>query len=115
MGVVYHANFLVGMEVARTDACRAAGFVYKDMEGQDGILLAVTEARCRYLSPARYDDEVAIATTITDASRRFVTFEYEMTCEGRRVATGHTRHIFLGRDLRPVRLPDKYKTLFGIE
>ena len=114
MGVVYHANYLIWMEVARTELCKSLGFRYKDMEGDDGILLAVSEAHCRYLSAARYDEEVAVSATISDANRRFVTFEYEMTCEGRRVATGQTKHIFLSREMRPVRLPDKYAPLFGI-
>jgi len=115
MGVVYHANYLIWMEVARTELCKSLGFRYKDMEGSDGILLAVTEAQCRYLSAAKYDEEVAVQTTIADANRRFVTFEYEMACDGRRVATGRTKHIFLSREMRPVRLPDKYAPLFGID
>jgi len=114
MGVVYHANYVIWMEVGRTDLCRTLGFRYKDMEA-DGILLAVTETHCRYLSAARYDDEIDIVTTMPEANRRFVTFDYEMTCEGRKVATGQTRHIFLNRELRPTRLPDKYAPLFGIE
>lgn len=114
MGIVYYANYLVWMEVARVDYCRAIGFHYREMEGEDGILLAVAESHCRYLSPARFDEEIAIVTTAPEANRRMVTFDYEMTCEGRRVARGQTRHIFLNRELRPVRLPDKYAGLFGI-
>ncbi len=113
MGVVYHANYLIWMEVARTGLCTEMGFRYREMEA-DGILLAVTEARCRYLSAARYDDEVAITATMTEANRRFVAFEYEITCEGRKVASGETRHIFLSPELRPTRLPDKYAPMFGI-
>lgn len=114
MGVVYYANYLVWMEVARVDYCRSIGFLYKDMEMDDGILLAVSESHCRYLSPARFDDEVSISTGVSSANRRFVTFGYEMTCAGRRLAVGQTRHIFLNRQFRPVRLPPKYSTLFGI-
>jgi acyl-CoA thioester hydrolase len=113
MKVVYHANYLVWMEVARTEICNALGFRYVDMEA-DGVLLAVTEAHCRYLSAAKYDDEVSITATLTEANRRFVAFDYEISCEGRKVATGQTRHIFLSPELRPVRLPDKYAPLFGI-
>jgi acyl-CoA thioester hydrolase len=114
MGIVYYANYLVWMEVARVDFCRAIGFHYKDMELDDGVLLAVAESHCRYLSPARFDEEITIMTTVPDVNRRLVSFNYEMTCEGRKVATGQTRHIFLSRQLRPMRLPDKYATLFGI-
>jgi acyl-CoA thioester hydrolase len=114
MGVVYHAHYLIWMEVARTELCRRNGVRYRDMEAGDGILLAVTESHCRYLSAARYDDEVAIRAGIADANRRFVTFDYELTCDGRKVASGRTKHIFLSREMRPVRLPDKYAPLFGI-
>jgi len=115
MGVVYYANYLVWMEVARVEYCRAIGFHYKDMELDDGVLLAVAESHCRYVSPARFDEEISIATTVSDVNRRFVSFDYEMTCAGRRVATGTTRHVFLGRTLRPIRLPDKYAALFGVD
>jgi acyl-CoA thioester hydrolase len=115
MGVTHHASYLIWMEVARTDLCRSMGFVYKEMEATDGILLAVTESHCRYLNAARYDDEVEIATSLACANRRFVTFDYEMTCGDKRVATGQTKHIFLNREFRPVRLPEKYAPLFGIQ
>ena len=114
MGIVYYANYLVWMEVARVDYCRSIGFHYKDMELGDGVLLAVTESHCRYVSPARFDEEILIATSVSDVNRRFVSFNYEMTCSDRRVAIGQTRHIFLNRALRPVRLPEKYADLFGI-
>jgi acyl-CoA thioester hydrolase len=113
MGVVYHANYLVWMEVARTALCAEIGFRYRDLE-TDGVLLAVTEAHCRYLSAARYDDEVAVTAILADANRRFVTFDYELTCDGRRVATGQTKHICLNKQLGPTRLLDKYAALLGI-
>src|ERR1043165_5461379 len=115
MGVVYYANYLVWMEVGRVELCRACGFNYHDMERDDGILLAVAEANCRYASPARYDDEVWIRTEIDHANHRMVTFAYEMRVADRKVATGFSRHIFLARDFWPTRLPEKYLRLFGIE
>jgi len=116
MGVVYYANYIIWMEVGRVELCKAAGFNYRDMERNDGVLLAVIEAHCRYLSPARFDDEVVVKSWIEEANPRTVTFGYEMRlAEGGRVlATGETRHMFCGRDLRRTRLPEKYHALFGI-
>jgi acyl-CoA thioester hydrolase len=116
MGVVYYANYIVWMEVGRVELCKAVGFNYRDMERDDSVLLAVAEAHCRYLSPARFDDEVIVKTWIAAANTRMVTFGYEMRrAEDNRVlATGETRHIFCGRDLRRTRLPEKYHALFGI-
>src|SRR5258705_769238 len=73
MGVVYYANYLVWMEVGRVELCRACGFNYRDMEREDGVLLAVAEANCRYAAPARYDDEVTVKTWIEAANPRMVT------------------------------------------
>jgi acyl-CoA thioester hydrolase len=115
MGVVYYANYLVWMEVARVEFCKALGFRYKDMEIEDGVLLAVVEAQCRYLYPARFDDEVIVETRIADANPRIVSFAYEMRLaeDDRKLATGSTRHIFCSREMKPVRLPEKYRKAFG--
>jgi acyl-CoA thioester hydrolase len=117
MGVVYYANYLVWMEVGRVEYCKACGFDYKQMELEDGVFLAVAEARCRYVSPARFDEEVAIRTWVEEANSRMVRFVYQMrlAADGRKLASGETRHIFLGRDLRPCRLPEKYREKFGID
>ena len=112
MGIVYHSNYYIWMEVGRVEFCRAAGFNYKDMEA-DGILLAVAETHCRHLSPARYDDEIVIETSIREKNARMMTFAYEITCGDRTLATGWTKHIFLGRDMRPVRLPQAYAGVLG--
>ena len=116
MGVVYYANYLVWMEVARVDYCKSVGFSYEEMEREDGIYLAVAEAHCRYLYPARFDQDVTIETTLSEAHPRMVSFLYEirLTEDGRKLATGKTRHVFVGRDLKPVRLPEKYRAKFGI-
>jgi acyl-CoA thioester hydrolase len=116
MGVVYYSNHLVWMEVARVDLCRACGFEYREMERDDGVLLAVAEANCRYLSPARFDDEVIVHTRIEKASRRMVMFAYEMrlAVDGRKVAAGYTKHLFLTREMQPVHLPEKYWHMFGL-
>ena len=116
MGVVYYANYLVWMELGRAEYCRAAGIRYRDMEVDDGVLLAVVEAHCRYLSPARYDEEIAVKTWITKASRRMVEFGYEISeaQTGRQLASGETKHIFVGAGMRPAKLPEKYLPLFGI-
>src|SRR5436309_10999153 len=78
MGVVYYANYLVWMEVGRVEFCKSFGVNYRDMERDDGILMAVAECNCRYLAPARFDDEVVVKTWIEHANPRIVTFAYEL-------------------------------------
>ena len=115
MGVVYYANYFVWMEIARVDYCRSVGLSYQQMEAEDGVLLAVAEAHCRYRLPALYDQEVSVRTWLADAHSRLVRFAYEMHAGGRTLAEGETKHIFCNRDMRPTRLPQKYHASLGIE
>lgn len=116
MGVVYYSNYLVWMEVGRVEFCKSRGFNYRDMEREDGILLAVAECSCRYLAPARFDDEVIIRTTVEQAHARLVTFAYEMrlAADDRKLASGYTRHVIINRDFQRTRLPEKYLPMFGV-
>ena len=116
MGVVYYANYLIWMEVCRAELCQACGFVYRDMEKEDGIYLAVAEAHCQYRHPARYDDEVIVKSWIEKSNTRMLTVAYELrrAADDRRLAFGHTRHIFVSSEMRPTSLPKKYYPMFGI-
>lgn len=116
MGMVYYANYFVWMEIGRVELCRAAGIRYRDMEARDGVLLTVAGAQCRYGFPARYDEEIAVRTRIAEANPRMVRFAYEIISaeSGRTLATGETKHIFCNAAMRPAKLPEKYRPLFGI-
>jgi acyl-CoA thioester hydrolase len=113
MGVVYYANYLVWMEVARVEYCRQIGFEYRDMEA-DGAVLAVTEVKCQYRAPARFDDEVRILTHVTGARSRTIRFAYEMRRAGdeQLLAQGETVHTVCDRAGKMIRLPEKYRAYF---
>src|SRR3989442_665343 len=71
MGVVYHANYLIWFDRARTELMRETGLTYKELE-QQGVYLAVSEVNVRYRAAARYDDLVrrlaAADTRVYDAA-----------------------------------------------
>jgi acyl-CoA thioester hydrolase len=106
MGVVYHANYLVWCEIARTDHIRELGPSYRDLEAR-GIRLAVTEATIRYIAPAHYDDRIRIETHIADLSSRTMTFEYTIRNADslERLATARTVLISLDTSNRVSALP----------
>ena len=114
MGVVYHSNYFVWFEVARTDLLRNNGSTYKDME-TEGFSLPVIEAHCEYKQPARYDDELEIRVEAALASPARVRFSYEVVraSDAQTLVTGHTVHASIDRDGRPTRLPDRVKGLFA--
>jgi acyl-CoA thioester hydrolase len=113
MGVVYYANYFIWFEIARTDLLRHAGWNYRDMENQ-GFLLPVIEAGCKYRQPAKYDDELGISTEGTLLSAARVKFEYELTRRADAVvlASGFTVHASLDKAGRPCRLPERIRQIF---
>lgn len=114
MGVVYHANYVIWMEVGRVEYARARGLPYKELEGA-GLYMAVVEANCRYLRAARYDDEIEIETVVKKASPRGIEFGYTFWRGTERLGDGFTKHLFLGRDMRPGKLPEQYWPIFDLK
>src|SRR5262245_55149956 len=109
MGVVYYANYLVWMEIGRTDFCRQLGFNYRDME-REGAFLIVAEANCRYLAPARYDDSIVVETRLEQLNRRVITFGYSISNSETRqlLAEGKTVHVTVGADRKMRSVPKPY-------
>ena len=110
MGVVYYANYLVWCEVGRVELLRALGRSYAALE-RDGIGLAVSEARVRYLSPARFDDLVRIETTLTSVRSRALTFDYLISdaVSGTRLATAHTALVSIDGAGRLTAIPVDFR------
>jgi acyl-CoA thioester hydrolase len=106
MGFVYHANYLVWLDIARTEHLRQTGVTYKDME-ERGVFLAVTEARIRYRKAARYDDVVRIKCWVRDLASRRVVFGYavERAETAELLATAETALIALDRQRVLARVP----------
>jgi acyl-CoA thioester hydrolase len=116
MGVVHHANYFVWMEIGRVELVRARGINYKQLEEAEGLFLSVIGASCRYVHPARYDDEIVVRTAVTNSNPRTVEFFYEIcnASQPRLLATGTTRHMWLNRAMRPAKLPEQYRELLGV-
>ena len=111
MGMVYYANYLIWMEVGRTDFCRECGFSYRDLEREEQAYLTVAEVNCRYHAPARYDDEIVVETEMTRVRSRIVEFSYRIKTGVTLLAEGRTLHVVIGRDGKPRSMPERYLRL----
>ena len=115
MGVVYYANFFIWFEIGRVELLRQLGFQYKEMEIDDDCHIPVVEANCRYKSPARYDDELLLETTVLALRRTVIKFGYRLLRWENDALTllaeGETTHVTVNRSMRKVRLPQKYVTV----
>ena len=75
MGVAHHASFVPWLEMARTEALRASGNTYAQMEAS-GVFLVVTRLGVAYRRPARYDDVLRISCAASIAGRARLRHEY---------------------------------------
>jgi|HigsolmetaAR205D_1030408.scaffolds.fasta_scaffold09250_3 acyl-CoA thioester hydrolase len=103
MGVVYHANYLVWMEVGRTKLIEDLGFRYADME-KDGILSPVIDIQISYKKPARYGETVTVKTWVDAYDGLRVTYGYEIYTEtGDLAVAASSTHVCVKKDsFRPV-------------
>jgi acyl-CoA thioester hydrolase len=113
MGVVYYANYLVWFEIGRVELLRALGFSYSLLEREHRCILPVIESRCRYRSPARYDDQILIETSPAMLRGSVLKFAYRILrkAEGEAptlLAEGETVHVVCDAKMNKTTLPENY-------
>jgi acyl-CoA thioester hydrolase len=110
--VVYHGNYVIWFEVARTTYCERAGYPYPRMEAE-GSLITVTDVRVRYRRSVRYGDTVVVRAWMTALKSRGCSFAYEIVLpDGRLAAEGETHHVFLDGAGRPRTVPEAIAEAF---
>jgi acyl-CoA thioester hydrolase len=74
----------------------------------------VVDARCRYKSPARYDDEIVVKTWLKNIRESVIHFGYELLRveDGSLIAEGETTHIVADAQMCKTVLPEKYMKAF---
>ena len=115
MGIVYYANYLVWFEMGRVELLRSLGFAYSLLEKDHGCILPVVSARCRYRSPARYDDEIQIETRPAWLRGSVLKFAYTIYRKANQageerelLAEGETVHVVCDDQLQRKPLPANY-------
>ena len=114
-GVVYYANYLKFFERCRTEWLRALRVDQARLATQDGLQFVVSELQCRYLRPARLDDELRIESRVTDLARCSLMFDQRALRGGDLLAQARVRIacVDVGSG-RPVRLPADLARRLGV-
>jgi acyl-CoA thioester hydrolase len=114
MGVVYHANHFIWFEIGRVEYMRQLGFTYRDMEREHDCFIPVVDARCRYKSPARYDDEIIVRTHLKNVRESVIHFGYELVRagDGQLLAEGETTHLIIDAKMKAAALPPNILKVF---
>ncbi len=114
MGIVYYANYIKWFEMARTELLRDAGWSYFNCE-EDGYLLPVVSADCKYHKSAKYDDLIKICTQVDVHSRTKIKFSHTVYNQNdEKLATGNVVLGCLSLQGKILAVPDKLRDLCRI-
>ena len=105
-GIVYYANYL-------RFSVRAAAGDQTAILDRHGLVFAVRRVEVDYLAPARLDDLLDVATTITDISGARVTLTQEIRRGGAVLVRLVVVLAALDRQQQPARIPTEIRGLLG--
>ncbi|MFK7848641.1 MAG: acyl-CoA thioesterase [Rhodothermales bacterium] len=114
MGVVYHAHYIDYFEVARTEALRDMGIVYKSLE-DEGIQMPTIDLAVKYKQPAHYDDLLEIRIILKEKPKTRIRVDYEVrrVNEEDILTTGHVTLCFMDvKRKRPVLAPAIFDEMY---
>lgn len=112
-GIVYHAGYLRFAERARTEFLRALGFDQSTLLEEAGIAFAVRRMEIDFLSPARLDDLLEVATSVTEIGGASLSMRQRVERGGRTLADMNVKLACMDRRGRPVRLPAAFRAGFA--
>ena len=112
MGFLHHSRYCVLFEEARTEALRALGLTYRDME-DGGWFIVVVNASCRFRAPARYDDVLLIETTLARVTHTRIDHTYRVTrkSDGQLLAEAETTLACVDRGGNIQAIPGRLREL----
>lgn len=98
MGYMYYGNYAEFYEVGRVEMLRSLGMTYKSME-DSGIIMPVTELKCKYIKPAHYDEEITVKVIIETMPALRIIFKYELYNEKKELINlGETTLVFINKE-----------------
>ncbi len=109
-GVVYYANYLKFLEVARTEYMRRRGLDVAEYAAQ-GILFVVAQAQIDYRSPARYGDVLQIQTAVPQLKRASLIFAHKVInkADQRLIVSAQIKIGCLNSQGKPIPFPPEVK------
>ncbi len=108
MGYLHHSRYFQYFEMGRIELLRSLGHSYADME-RDGVLFVVAKVDCRYRAPARYDEELTLATRVVRQTHVRIDHAYELRRGETLLAEATTTIACVGRDGQIRQIPESLR------
>lgn len=112
-GIVYYANYLKFIERARTEWVREIGIDQTELKRNDGIVFAVKRVEADYLSPAKFDDELTVETTLVKSTGARLVLSQNVLRDGSILFASEVTLVALSESGAPARLPADVRRRLG--
>jgi acyl-CoA thioester hydrolase len=112
-GIVYYANYLKFIERGRTEWVRDLGIDQGALKAGQGIVFAVRRLEADYLSPARFDDWLAVETRAIQVSGARIVLDQAVWRDAQRLFQARVMLVALNAAGAPARLPAALRAALG--
>jgi acyl-CoA thioester hydrolase len=110
-GIVYYANYLKFIERARSEWLRALGVDQVEMKAQ-GLVFVVRRIEADYVSPARFDDDLTVHSSIHELGAARITMCQKVRRGDQLLFSAVITLVCITEAGRPVRLPKDVTSRF---
>lgn len=109
-GRVYHSNYLVWLDMTRTEFLRSLGISYAKLE-EEGVYIVVRKAEIEYFSSAEFDKEYRISIDKICLNKIKLDFYYSLKDNNneKEIAKAFTRLVIVNKMGKPIKIPDHLK------
>lgn len=94
MGIANNTRYLEYFEAGRNELLRSMGYPYTELESK-GVMLPLIEAHLKFITGAKYDDEVDVYAILKEVPRARIKIFYEVKRGDELLAEGYTVHAFV--------------------
>lgn len=104
MGIVWHGRYIEWFEASRLKMLEDIGLSYKTLI-ESGYQLPLLEVHLQYIKPAHFNDLITVESRVETLPKLKMTVEYTVYADDTIVCKGCTVHVFVNKELQPVRAP----------
>lgn len=104
-GIVYYANYFKFIERARTEWVRERGVDQVALKAEEGIVFAVRRVEADYLSPAKFDDDLTVETSLEALKGARIVLNQLVKRDETELFSSQVTLVALNENGQPARLP----------
>ena len=110
-GIVYYANYLKFIERARSEWIRNLGIDQRDLKTNGNTVFAVRHLEAHYLTPAKFDDVLEIATVLEKKTVARLILKQDVFRDKELLFSARVTLVALTQNRKPTRLPAEIRFL----